>query len=82
MNKPYKNADAAWDAGLDWIEETTKWEKLEYLRETCTSGFLNDHLVNELLKFMNEFEFNEFFKHLQRNWAIKTAPELDYEMNS
>jgi hypothetical protein len=82
MNTTYKDADAAWDAGLDWIEDTTKWEKLEYLKETCSQEFLQEHLLNEVMKYVYEYQFNEIFKHLQHNWAIKTAPELDYEMNS
>jgi len=84
MNKTttYKDADAAWMAGNEWILKSDKWEKLEYLKETCTTEFLQETLPRELMNFMNEFEVAEFFNHLRRNWGIKTPQELDYEMNS
>ena len=78
----YKDADEAWDAGNEWIKQSDKWEKLEFLKETCTTDFIQDTLAHELTKFMTESDFNEFFNHLRRNWAIMTPQELDYDMNS
>jgi hypothetical protein len=78
----YKDADEAWEAGNEWIKQSDKWEKLEFLKETCTTEFLQETLPHELMKFMNEFEVNEFFNHLRRNWAVMTPQELDYDMNS
>jgi hypothetical protein len=77
----YKDADEAWEAGNNWINKSDKWEKLYYLKETCSTDFIQDTLAHELIKFMTESEFNEFFNHLRRNWAILTPCEMDYEMN-
>jgi hypothetical protein len=83
MNKTteYKDADAAWMAGNEWILKSDKWEKMDFLMETASPEF-KDNLINELMKFMSEFDTCEFFNHLRRNWGIKTPQELDYEMNS
>ena len=78
----YKDADEAWEAGNEWIKQSDKWEKLEFLKETCTTDFIQDTLAHELTKFMTESDFNEFFNHLRRNWAIMTPQEMDYDMNS
>ena len=78
----YKDADAAWEAGNEWVRATNRWDKLEYLEENCSSDFLENNLLHEVVKFMGEDDFREFFKHLRQNWDIKTPQELDYEMNS
>ena len=78
----YKDADEAWEAGNEWVRATNRWDKLEYLEETCTSDFLEKTLLHEMVKFMGEDDFREFFNHLRRNWDIKTPQELDYAMNS
>ena len=80
-NTTYKDADEAWEAGNQWARATRRWDKLDYLMETATPEF-KDNIVNELVKFMSEDDFNEFFDHLRRNWDIKTPQELDYAMNS
>ena len=80
-NTTYKSADEAWEAGNQWVQDTRRWDKLDYLMETATLEF-KDNIVNELVKFMKEDDFNEFFDHLRRNWEIKTPQELDYAMNS
>ena len=80
----YKDADAAWEAGNEWIRQSDRWEKLDFLQETCvgTDIFDKDTLLHEVVKFMGQDDFNEFFNHLRRNWDIKTPQELDYAMNS
>ena len=78
----YKDADEAWEAGNEWIRNSDKWEKLDYLKETCATEFMQETLPHELMKFMKESEVNEFFNHLRRNWAIMTPQEMDYDMNS
>lgn len=78
----YKNADEAWEAGNEWIRNSDKWEKLDYLKETCTTEFMQETLTHELMKFMKESDVNEFFNHLRRNWAIMTPQEMDYDRNS
>jgi hypothetical protein len=72
----------AWEAGQEWIEQSDRFEKIEYLHETCSSDFLEGHLMNEMVQWMGEKDFNEFFKHISRNWSIKTPQELEYDMHS
>lgn len=81
-NTTYKDVDEAWEAGNEWVQATNRWDKLEYLEETCSSDFLEKTLLHEVVKFMGEDDFNEFFDHLRRNWEIKTPQELDYAMNN
>ena len=78
----YKDADEAWEAGNEWVRATNRWDKLEYLEETCTSDFLERTILHEVVKFMGEDDFQEFFNHLRRNWQIMTPQELDYAQNS
>jgi hypothetical protein len=76
----YKTHDEAWEAGNAWVRDTDRFEKLDFLMETASPEF-KDNLVNELVKFMGQDDFNEFFNHLRRNWGINTPQELEYEMN-
>ena len=78
----YKDADEAWEAGNDWVRESDCWEKLDYLKETCSKEFLEETLLHQIVKFMSQDDFDEFFNHLRRNWDIRTPQELDYDMNS
>jgi hypothetical protein len=80
-NTTYQTQDEAWEAGNEWVRESDRWEKLEYLQETCTTDFVEKELLHEVVKFMRQDDFNEFFNHLRRNWAINTPQELEYEMN-
>lgn len=81
MNTTYKSADEAREAGNEWIDTTRRSEKLDYLMETATIEF-KDNFLNEIVQWMSEDDFDEFFKHLRRNWDILTPMELDYRMNS
>jgi hypothetical protein len=80
-NTTYQTPDEAWEAGNEWVRESDRWEKLEYLQETCTTDFVEKELLHEVVKFMGQDDFNEFFNHLRRNWGINTPQELEYEMN-
>lgn len=82
--KTYDNTDAeaAYEAGQEWINKSDRWEKLEFLKETCSSDFLENHLMREMVRWMGEHDFEEFYKHLCRNWGIVTPQELEYQMNS
>ena len=75
-------ANQAWEAGQEWIKQSDRFEKMEYLQETCSSDFLECHLMDEMVKWMGEKDFSEFFQHLCRNWDIKTPQELEHLMNS
>jgi hypothetical protein len=80
-NTTYQTQDEAWEAGNEWINNSDKWEKLEFLQETCTTDFVEKELLHYVVKFMGQDDFNEFFNHLRRNWGINTPQELEYEMN-
>lgn len=81
--KTYDNTDAAYEAGQEWIiYKSDRWEKLEFLKETCSPDFLENHLMDEMVRWMVEHDFEEFYKHLCRNWGIVTPQELEYQMNS
>ena len=73
--------DEAYDAGQEWIKESNRFEKLDYLMETASIEF-KDTFLNEIVQWMGEDDFDNFFKHLCRNWDIKTPQELDYLMNN
>ena len=80
-NTTYQTQDEAWEAGNEWVRESDRWEKLEYLQETCTMNFVEKDLLHEVVKFMGQDDFNKFFNHLRGNWGINTPQELEYEMN-
>jgi len=85
MSNTYYSNDAAneaWERGQEWIKESDRFEKMEYMQETCCSDFLEGHLMDEMVKWMGEKDFNEFFIHLSRNWSIKTPQELEHEMHN
>lgn len=65
-----------------WFNNTNRNEKLEYLYETCSEDFIKNHLVQEMVTWMGESQFDEFFRHLCRHWEIMTPPELEVAMNS
>jgi len=78
----YKDADEAWDIGQKWIETSDKWDKMEYLKETCSNEFFQEcTLLDEMVRWMDDREFNQFFKKICSHHGILTPPELDYEMN-
>jgi hypothetical protein len=77
----YKDADEAYDAGTEWIDCTRRSVKLDYLLETSTQEF-KDKLLDEIVQWMSEDDFREFFNCLRRNWNVLTPQELDYALNS
>jgi len=77
----YKDADEAYDAGTEWVDSTDRHEKLDFIMETASVEF-KDTFLNEIVQWMGEDDFSEFFKHLRRNWDIKTPQELDFDMNN
>lgn len=64
----------------EWYRSTDRHEKVEYLKET-TGPWFDAHFIDELVNWMGEDMFNEFFKkQLVRYWEIKPEPELIAEM--
>lgn len=47
-----------------------RFEKLDWLIETCGEGFIKETFVNEVVRWMGEREFEEFYDHLCRMWEI------------
>jgi hypothetical protein len=43
---------------------------------------LRDNFINEIVQWMSDEDFSEFFKHLRKNWGFKTPQELDHAMNN
>ena len=58
-----------------------RFEKLEWLQEMCTESFAST-LLDEMVQWMGEKEFDEFYNHLCRNHDIPRTPnELEAKMN-
>jgi len=51
-----------------------RWEKLEWLQEVTSSEFFSETLRDEMVRWMGEDDFNEFYDHLCRNWSIARTP--------
>ena len=58
-----------------------RFDKLEWLRETTTEEFQTDTLVDEMVRWMGEDDFNKFYETLCRHWDIKSPEELNAFMN-
>jgi hypothetical protein len=52
-----------------------RFDKMEWLEETCSEEFMTETLVQEMVRWMGENEFEEFYDHLCRNWEIAKGPE-------
>lgn len=59
----------------------TRYEKLEWLQETTGPKFMQETLVQEIVRWMGEDDFNKFYDYLCRNWDIARTPnELEAKM--
>lgn len=52
-----------------------RFEKLDWLTETCGESFVQNEFVHEMVRWMGENEFEEFYDHLCRNWEIAKDPK-------
>jgi len=53
-----------------------RFEKLDYLLETCSAEFIKDcSFIRELVSWMGEDEFDKFYERMCGNWNIKTEEE-------
>ena len=52
-----------------------RFDKMEWLEENCSEEFMKETLVQEMVRWMGENEFEEFYDHLCRNWEIAKGPE-------
>ena len=57
---------------------TTRFEKVEWLRENTTETHIRDMFLTELVSWLGEDNFNEFFEYHCRVWNIET-PEGDID---
>ena len=58
-----------------------RFEKLEYLIETCSSEFIKEcQFLDEMVSWMSEDQFDAFYEHCCSCWNIKTPEELDEAM--
>ena len=74
-------ANAAWEAGNEWVRTSDRHEMLDFLTENASPEF-RDTMLTEMVNYMGDKDFAEFFNHLRRNWGILTPQELDHRMNS
>lgn len=56
------------------LEKTTmnRFEKIEYLQDT--TNFKPNVLVDEMVKWMTEDDFDQFYEHLCTSWDIEMHP--------
>ena len=58
------------------INAMTRFEKMEYLFETCSEKFIKDCTVlQEMVRWMDEADFSKFFDNLCRLWNIDLNDE-------
>ena len=77
---PQQEAEQAYDAGTEWIDKSNRFEKLDFIMESASIEF-KDTFLNELVQWMGDEDFSEFFEHIRRNWNFKTPPELNHIMD-
>ena len=55
---------------------------MEWLKETCSQDFIENQLMDAMVQWMGEDEFDKFYDHLCRNWEIARSPnELEAKMS-
>jgi hypothetical protein len=58
-----------------------RYDKLEWLEQTTSPQFMQETLVQEMVRWMGEDEFEQFYDHLCRMWDIARDPaDLKYRM--
>ncbi len=72
----------AYELDKKWLEETNRFDKVEYLLESCRA----DHIVetpflNEMVNWMSESAFTEFFARHCSLHNILLPNELKYQMS-
>jgi len=62
------------------MNNMNRFDKIDYLIETCSEEFVKNQLLNEMVQWMGESDFTEFFEHLCRNWDIINPEEETEEV--
>lgn len=58
-----------------------RYDKLEWLEQTTSPQFMQETLVQEMVRWMGEDDFEAFYDHLCRCWDIARDPkDLNYRM--
>jgi hypothetical protein len=52
-----------------------RYDKLEWLEQTTSPQFMQNTLVEEMVRWMGEDDFEKFYDHLCRCWNIAKSPE-------
>lgn len=50
--------------------DSDRFDKLQWLRESCSEEFVNTTLVDEMVTWMGEDDFKDFYDHLCSNWNL------------
>lgn len=59
-----------------------RWEKLEWLKESVGENFIQNQFIDEMVRWMGEDDFAEFYDYMCRNWEIARTPnELEAKVN-
>jgi hypothetical protein len=53
---------------------------MEWLIESCGYSHVNVNVLTELVNWMGEDDFNEFYEFHCRAWGIKSPEELSEEV--
>ena len=54
-----------------------RFDKLQYLLDTCSSDFIKDcNMLQEMVSWMGEDDFSEFFEKICSQWEIKSRRRL------
>ena len=67
------------------MSDNNRWDKLNWLEESCSEHFINKTLVTELVKWMTEDDFEAFYDKLCLDWDIKrdrNDPKYDADIDS
>jgi antirestriction protein len=73
--------DKVYEERQKWIQETNRWEKIAFLEETLSEHHKNN-LIVELVNWMGESGFDDFFKRYASNHSILTPAELEFCANN
>ena len=64
-----------------WLQESTRYDKVEYLLESCQEGHIVEStFFNEMVSWMDEDDFTEFFKRHCSLHNILLPNALTYQM--
>ena len=56
---------------------TNRFDKLEWIKENCSEKHVNEMFLTELVGWLEEDDFNEFFEYHCRLWNIETPFDKD-----